>query len=232
MKRLYIVSWCSAALAVLVFWQTHVPTTMRPGAGPLVKKSWLISESASLTPKDLCRAPDQTFLTYPEWFLVFGPAEYADYLQHHTATSFPLMTHVFQAWESYAAVDDQIRGTFPPNDEYQTMIQVINTSSSIEFGIKAVYEAIIGRMTDSRDGSIETPEDQFAGNYARDYVSFLDTAPWYEFDFIAPLKRLWADTPLVGQHPIRKLERRYFLTTELTVKAAYGWALGLAGKAA
>ena len=29
------------------------------------------------TPVEDRRPPDQTFLTYPEWFLVFSPAEYA-----------------------------------------------------------------------------------------------------------------------------------------------------------
>src|ERR1700753_1975539 len=110
MKRLCILAWCSAGLAVLLFWSTKPQTTFRPGQGPLLDRSWLLSETPSVTPKEHCRAPDQTFLTYPEWFLVFGPAEYAEYLQHRTATGFPFMTHVFQAWESYAAVDDQIRG--------------------------------------------------------------------------------------------------------------------------
>jgi hypothetical protein len=185
-------------------------------------RSWLISDEESLTPKEHRRAPDQTFLTYPEWFLVFGPAEYAEFLQHHTSSNFPLMTHVFQAWESYRAVDDQIRGVYPPNDEYHTMIKVINTSSTIEFGLKDVYETVVGRMTDVGSGEIATDEDRFNARYAREYVAFLDTAPWYEFDFMEQMRRLWRNSSLLGAHPVRKLERRWFLTSELAVKAVYG----------
>jgi hypothetical protein len=46
--------------------------------------------------------------------------------------------------------------------------------------------------------------------------------PWYEFDFTTRLKRLWTQTSLNGPHLLRKLERRYALTTEYLVKAVYG----------
>lgn len=232
MKNLRILAWSSAALAAVVFWNSRPLTTVRSGEGLVIPRAWLADDGQSLTPKEHRRAPDQTFLTYPEWFLVFGPAEYAEHLQHHTSTDFPFMTHVFQAWESYRAVDDQTRGVFPPNDEYHTMIKVINTSSTIEFGLKGWYESIIGRMTDVGDGEVATDEDRFNAAYAHDYVKFLDTAPWYEFDFISQTRRLWSDSSTLGPHPLRKWERRYFLTTELLVKAAYGKLIKLATKSA
>jgi hypothetical protein len=232
MKSFCICAWSSAALAALVFLTSKPPTTVRSGEGLLIPRGWLVDDGPSLTPKEHRRAPDQTFLTYPEWFLVFGPAEYAVYLQHHTSSRFPFMTHVFQAWESYQAVDDQTHGVFPPNDEYHTMIKVINTSSTIEFGLKAAYETVIGRITDIGDGEVATDEDRFNATYARDYVKFLDLAPWYEFDFIAQTRRLWSDSSALGSHPLRKWERRYFLTTELLVKASYGKLIKLATKSA
>lgn len=222
MKKLRLLAWLSAMLSVVVFWTTRSPTTFRSGTGLMLDRAWLADAAPSLTPLQHHRAPDQTFLTYPEWFLVFGPAEHAEYLRHHTSTGFPFMAHVFQAWESYAVVDDQTRGVFPANDEYHTMIQVINTSSTLEFGLKSMYESIIGRMTDVDGGRVATAEDEFSADFAQEYVTFLDTAPWYEFDFLAQLRRLWAEEPWSGPHLLRKWERRWFLTSEMLVKAAYG----------
>lgn len=112
------------------------------------------------------------------------------------------------------------------------MIMVISTSSTVEFGLKAIYETLIGRLTDTRDGEALTDEDRFNAQFARDYVDFLGTAPWYEFDFKSRLGRLWRETSLFGPHPLRKWERKYILTTELAVKTVYGWLIGLGTKTA
>src|SRR5260221_9456472 len=137
------------------------------------------------------------------------------------------MAHVEQIWESYGSVVSQIRGIFPFNTGYPVMIMVISTSSTAEFGIKAVYETLIGRLTDTRDGEPMTDEDKFNAQFARDYVDFLGTAPWFEFDFKSRLAQLWTDTPLFGPHLVPKWERKYILTTELPVKTVYGWLIKL-----
>jgi hypothetical protein len=223
MRRLYFSAWSSALLAVACFCFVRPATTYRPRERAPVPDTWLHLTGTGLTPAEHVRTPDQTYLTYPEWFLVFGPAEYAMSMKTRTATTFPLTTHIFQAWESYAAVSDQIAGVYPPNDEYNTMIQVINSSTTLEFGLKAVYEEIIGRLTDVADGTVATPEDVFAANYAQDYVDVIYYMPWYEYDFLNQTQALWTKVCWFGAHPWRKLERRYFLTSEFLVKAAYGW---------
>src|SRR5262249_7069002 len=151
------------------------------------------------TPVEHRRPADQTFLTFPEWFLVFGPSEYANFLQHDTATKFPYMVHVAQIWGSYRAVWDQIRGNFPFNTGYHVMIMVIGVSSTIEFGAKGLYETVVGRLTDPGGGEM-TAEDRFNAKFAQDYVEFIKVSPWYEFDFKSRLKTLWTDTPFFGKH--------------------------------
>jgi len=228
MARLRILACCSAILAALMFFFIRgAPTTIRPGKGLLLDKSWLTNQNQSVTPEEHVRPPDQTFLTYPEWFLVFGPAEQADLFQNHTSTKFPFTAHTYQMWESYGAVYDQIRESFPFNTGYHVMIMVISVSSTAEFGIKSAYETIIGRLTDTRDGEAMTEEDQFNAKFAHDYVTFLNTAPWYDFDFKSRLGKLWTKTSFFGPHQLRKWERKYILTTELTVKTVYGWLMGI-----
>jgi len=233
MTRLRILTYLSVVVAAFIlFFDRGTPTTIVPGKGAALDKDWLVNNGTPLTPAEHIRPPDQTFLTYPEWFLVFGPGEQADFFQSHTATKFPFMNHVYQIWESYGAVYAQTRGNFKFNTGYHVMIMVIATSSTAEFGLKSIYETMIGRLTDTGAGEPLTEEDQFNAKFSRDYVDFLGTAPWYEFDFKSRLGKLWTDTPLFGTHPLRKLERKYYLTTELAVKTVYGWLIKLGTKSA
>ena len=59
---------------------------------------------AQVAPPEHRRGAEQTFLTYPEWFLVHSPAEYAEYVRDHTSTQFPFIGHTCQFWQGYGAV--------------------------------------------------------------------------------------------------------------------------------
>ena len=226
MRRINILTICSTALAAGIFlFKEKEPTTIASGSGLVVPKEWLLTNTEPLTPEADRRPADQTFLTFPEWFLVFSPQEQADYFKQHTSTSFPFMSHTAQIWQSYSIVKDQIRGNFPENKGYHLMIWVIGLSASAEYSAKAGYETIIGRITDT--GAPMASEDRFNAHYAADYVAFIRDRPWYEFDFKSQLKCLWTSTGFQGDHPIRKIERKYMLTSELLVKCIYGKLIGL-----
>jgi hypothetical protein len=233
MKRLRILTMVSVLLAIIVFVvKNWAPSTIPAGQGLVLDKAWLVSNPHPLTPKQDLRPADQTFLTYPEWFLVFSPAEQADYFQAHTSTTFPYLKHVDQMWKSYDIMYHQVKGNFPFNGGYHAMIMVIAGSTTVEYGIKSFYETIIGRVTNTSPGQDMTDEDKFNATYEQSYVDFIKDLPWYEYDFNHQLKTLWTRTPLWGSHPLRKLERRYYLTTELMVKSGYGWLIGLGTKSA
>ena len=226
MGRLYIFTLCSVVLACSIFFlKKRSPTTVASSEGPVVPKEWLITNPHPITPAADIRPPDQTFLTFPEWFLVFSPEEQADYFKDHTSTTFPFMAHTAQIWQSYRIVDQQISGNFPTNTGYHLMIWVIGVSASAEYAIKAGYETIIGRITDT--GVPMTTEDEFNARFTKDYVSFIKDRPWYEFDFKSRLRTLWGETSFSGDHLFRKIERRYILTSELLVKYVYGKLIGL-----
>jgi hypothetical protein len=167
------------------------------------------------------RTPDQTFLTFPEWFLVFSPAEYAEMLEDdRSSDAFPFFGHVAQFWNAYARVIGATRA-YPFNGEYHTMIVVIGVSTTVEYGLKGAYETLFGRLSGLTAPPNATAEDRLAMEQARAYVDFIRIEPWYKFDFVAPLKRLWTQVPWTGPHLWRKWERRYLLTSEWMVKAAY-----------
>ncbi|QDT99248.1 hypothetical protein [Gimesia aquarii] len=222
MKRLTIFNLICLVLAAFIFLlKGDDQSTNLAGVGLVVNKAWLVENKNVQTPEPDKRPADQTFLTYPEWFLVFSPVEQADYYQSHTSTTFPIIKHIHQVWDGYEVVSDQIEEDFEYNDDYHTMIKVISISTTIEYGLKAWYEKIVGRVTDTHPHEALTEEDQFNGKFTRDYSNFLGAQPWYEFDFTSRLISLWTETSFFGPHLMRKAERRYFLTTELLCKIAY-----------
>jgi hypothetical protein len=189
----------------------------------LLAATWSLAAAPLATPLQHRRPADQTFLTGPEWFLVFSPEEYAAWLPHHPPSQFPFYGHIGQFWRGYRAVT-LASHDYPANYGYHLMIMVIGLSTTVEYGLKGLYETLIGQFSEQL-GS-DTQEDRLAAATAARYVTFIKVRPWYEFDFLTPLKQVWTGTGIWGAHPFRKWERKYFLTSEYLAKAAYGWALG------
>lgn len=185
------------------------------------------SATPIVTPPEHRRGEDQTFLTFPEWFLVHSPAELATYLSAERAPSeFPWGGHIGQFWQGYRAVTHETRD-YPFNGGYHVMISVIGSSTTVEYGLRAAYESTVGRLAEATSDGTPTAEEQLGARVAQAYVDFIRIDPWYLFDFIAPLRALWVDTPAVGHNLLRKWERRFALSTEYLVKAGYAWLIKL-----
>ncbi|TGM01688.1 hypothetical protein [Leptospira jelokensis] len=196
-----------------------------------VPTEWMLSDSNIFTPKEHIRPGDQTFLTFPEWYLVHSPNEQATYFKNKTSSTFPYWEHVLQLWKSYMIVSDQILETYEFNYGYHLMIIVLTVSTTVEYGAKQIYETMIGRVTSLSEDKAITEEDQFNAKFTQSYVDFIFQTPWYEYNFFQELKTLWLDVPLFGDHMLRKWERRYYLTTDIFVKAVYGFLIKKATKA-
>lgn len=210
----------------------------RRGAGLLFALGLLVATSGHAAYEspiaiDQRRGAEQTLLTYPEWFLVHSPAEYARFVADHPAHGFPFLAHVGQLWGSYAAVTrEQVREDAPANVGYHVMILVIASSTTVEYALRSAYENVAGRLSWAVSSDALTPEDRYGARVAQDYVDFIRKEPWYLFDFAARLRGLWAHVPAFGADPVRKWERRYALTTEYAIKAAYGKLIELATRSA
>lgn len=187
----------------------------------------------SAVPQDARRGVEQTLLTFPEWYLVHSPAEYARIVQTRPSHVFPFLTQIGQLWSSYAVMTaEQWRRHYPWNPGYHVMIWVIASSTTIEYTLRSAYENTFGRASWLLGGCQLTDEDRYAAKAAQEYVDFIRQRPWYLFDFTARLRHLWSDVPLRGPGMLRKWERRYMLTTEYLVKAAYGKLIEKATRAA
>jgi len=222
MQRLRILTLASIVIASLLYYfGDEKESTQAYSQKQIIENGWLIVNPNPVTSAQDRRPPDQTFLTYPEWFLVHSPAEQAQYFRTHTATTFPYMIHIDQFWKSYAIVSHVIKKSFVYNSDYHLMIKVIGVSTTVEYALKSWYETIIGRITDTSNLEPLTQEDQFTHTFTQEYVDFIRTTPWYDFDFQSQLVQLWSNTDLFGPNFLRKLERKYELTSELLVKSVY-----------
>lgn len=215
LRGLSLLSVCCAALALFLQAQFHKGKAGGPDR----------SGEPILTPPEKWRAPEQTFLTYPEWYLVYSPDEYADFIVDKPPSEFPYLGHLGQFWQGYWTMYSATRDDYPFNVDYHVMVMVIGTSTSVEYGLKWIYENLVGRLAEATRRHGGTAEEKLAADVARDYVSFLDVEPWYKFDFIKPLKRVWTETSYWGPDPIRKWERKYFLTSEYAAKGLYAWLI-------
>ena len=177
------------------------------------------------------RAEAFTFLTLPEWYIVYSTDEYGQFIQRSPPSAFPYLAAIGQYWGAYGAACDATRGRYPFELGYHVMLSVIGVSLTAEYGIKALYENTIGRTTEWLV-STDTPEDVFAAGVAKEYGAFMHTTPWYRFPFRDRLGTLWADVPWTGPRAVRKWERRAALSLELGAKALYGWLMGLGSQAA
>jgi hypothetical protein len=179
------------------------------------------TKAAAATPREHLRTPDQTFLTFPEWYLVHSPAEYAAFLAGtQRPSAFPLFSHIGQFWQSYRAVCREI-AAYPFNAGYHLMVMVIGVSTTVEYALKGTYEHTIGRLAEATKSGAPVPEEHFAARYAQSYVDFIRVDPWYKFDFLAQLRQLRQEVPMSGPDLPRRWERRFVLSSELLVKEGY-----------
>lgn len=183
------------------------------------------SDLMAQTRKDIAeyyRPVEQTLLTIPEWYLVFQPKEYADYLAAASDPSrFPFFESIDEYWVLYDRVVAISAQNYPANAEYRTMLRVIGISTTLEYLVKGAYEASVGRFSRWLAGGEDTPEDILIQRAHRAYSELIFDEPWYEFDFAAWRDRIWSDTPLWGDHAFRKWERKLFFSAEFGLKSLY-----------
>lgn len=174
--------------------------------------------------KNYSRDGSSTYLTLPEWYIVYSTEEYASFIRNNPPSHFPYFGSIRQYWRYYGNMCRITKGAYPFDAGTHLMLGVIGISFSVENAVKGVYENTIGRVTEWI-ASHDTEEDAFAYRTAREYGKFMHTVPWYEFPFGSTLAGLWRDTSLWGPHVIRKWERKLVLSAEYGVKGAYGWII-------
>lgn len=179
------------------------------------------------------RAEDQTYLTIPEWYIVFSADEYAQSLKNKPPSHFPYFSSTKQFWDIYSKVKEKTEAEYPYNMGYNVMIYVIGVSYSAELIIKGIYENTIGRLTEwiaDINGPLQENQkvEGFMQYVAQDYTDFVRYTPWYDYPFWTRLKEFWGVEDGPDTSIIRRWERRVIFTVELLFKTAYAKAIGYA----
>ncbi len=192
------------------------------------------SEAMRLAKQELpryARPEDQTYLTLPEWYIVYSAEEHAAFIENNPPSRFPYLGSIWQYWDSTYRICGVTRDKYPLNSGYHVMLAVIGPSYTAEYLVKGAYENTVGRLSELIGSGVRTPEDDFAAAVGKDYGRFIHTIPWYDYPFGEKLRELWTSTPLFGPNPARKFERKFALSMEYGFKAVYGAAMSAASTA-
>jgi len=168
------------------------------------------------------RPEARTWLTYPEWHIVYAAESLGRYLAKGGRPSgYDYGADVAGFWRSYCAIN-RVAGARAGAADAKQMIYVIGISFTAEMAVKAGWEATIGRVSEWL-GGWHSPEDRYAAGVQQRYGAFMHEVPWYGFDFAGTLAGLWRTQ---GRWSARRPERRVALSAEYGVKAVYAKGIG------
>lgn len=202
----------------------------KPDAPPISDDSDVAQHHATLVDFGAASRPlENAYYTYPNWFIVESYEERANFLEKSRPPSdFPYFGSIYQYWHDYCFIcsltHQRKQGNFGDN----LMLVAIGSSFSLEYTARGIYENSFGRLTELLSGNQLTEEDAFAARVASDYANFVNVRPAYEFHFARALKGLWTDTPFLGPHQFRKLERKTILTLDYGLQSIFSEILQLA----
>lgn len=167
------------------------------------------------------RALEDSYFSYPEWYIVWSYEGRAQYLPKNLPSGFPYFTSIRQYWRSYCFICGltQSRHQFNFGDHLSSF--VLGGSFTLEYSIRGAYEQTIGRLSEWTSSHELVEEDAYAARVAREYADFVYIRPFYEFHFAHALKQLWKETPFWEKHPLRKWERKFILSTDYGLEAIY-----------
>ena len=166
------------------------------------------------------RPEESTFLTYPEWAIVYAAREYARFVDSQPPSAFPYWAYVGRFWQDYALM---IRATevYPFNFQNHLMLMVIGVSHTVEHAVQWSYENTVGRLTELSAGFELVSEDEYQAEVAADYAAFLDQVPWYRYPYAQKRTGLWEVEPAGGLAAVRSWERKLGFGLGYSIKQGY-----------
>ena len=168
------------------------------------------------------RREANSYLTYPEWHIVFAYDGLAQALKTGDEYGFGYVRSISNFWSSACALTRTASRHGGADFDTRSMIHTIGVSFTVEMLAKASYEETIGRVTAWLRGPRKTAQDAVIAGIAADYASFLRQTPWYEYPFKRKARELWA--PPAGLS-LRGWERRLGIGLEFEAKAVYAKVL-------
>ena len=219
----FLICFGAFILFVAMFWLKCA--FVKPPVGPLPQISLREKDPATDVGGKNRRPVEDSYFSYPEWYIVWSYEERAQYLPQDLPSGFPYFASIGQYWKSYCFICGltQSRHQFSFGDHLSSF--VLGGSFALEYSIRGAYEQTIGRLSEWTSSHELAEEDAYAARVAHEYADFVYVRPFYEFHFAHALAQLWKETPLWGRHPIRKFERKFILSVDYGIEAGYAWVL-------
>ncbi len=168
------------------------------------------------------RREANTYLTYPEWHIVFAYDGLAHALKTGDEHAFDYLDSISNFWSSTCALTRVASRHGGADFDTRSMIHTIGVSFTVEMLAKAAYEETLGHVTAWLRGARKTPQDTVIAGVAADYAAFLRQTPWYQYPFNQKAHELWV--PPAGLS-LRGWERRLGIGLEFEAKAVYAKVL-------
>ena len=165
------------------------------------------------------RAEGDSFLSYPEWYIVHAYADLAGVTAQSSESSFDYLTSIRGFWTSLCKASETASRIGSVSSDQKTTNYVIAISFTAEMALQGLYERTIGALTAWWRGDQKTAEDAFNARLLADYAAFLQQTPWYQYPFGGELVRFWRETPF--HLSLRSLDRRFALSLQYGVKSIY-----------
>jgi hypothetical protein len=183
------------------------------GPTPMVKSDFGIADDG------YARAQGDSFLTFPEWYIVHAYTDLAGVTAKTSESDFHYLTSVKGFWTSLCGATKQASRSGPASADQKATNYIIGFSFTAEMGLMGAYERSIGALSEWTASRRKTAEDAFNAALLKEYAAFLYQTPWYQFPFGAKLKQFWRETPFVAS--IRSVERRGSLSLQYGARWAY-----------
>jgi hypothetical protein len=179
----------------------------------------VVSSDFTITDPGYARPQGDSFLTFPEWYIVHAYTDLAGVTARSSESGFDYLASIKGFWTSLCGATLQASTSGPASADQKMTNYIIGFSFTVEMGLMGAYERTIGALTESTTGGRKTAEDEFNLALLKEYAAFLYQTPWYRFPFGAKLRQFWHQTPFVPS--IRSVERRGSLSLQYAVRYAY-----------
>src|SRR5215216_2828282 len=126
-----------AGLAILIALSVLVPLIYIEGTcSPAPDAPAAATSARALLPineQGYRRKLDNTFFTFPEWYIVYSFEDFGRFLDRSSESHFNYLGHIFGFWRSFCTINQAVPPTGESLADVKTMIYVIGVSYSTEY---------------------------------------------------------------------------------------------------
>ena len=84
------------------------------------------------------RKQDNTFFTFPEWYIVYSFEDFGRFLDRSSESQFGYLSHILGFWRSFCTINRAVPASSESRFDVKSMIYVIGVSYSAEYAIKGI----------------------------------------------------------------------------------------------